>query len=179
MSDGNGAYQFTRLVPGTYSVKGELQGFRAVMQENVTVNADRTSRADLRLEVGDLAEMITVAGDSPLLDTTSALNQTVMSREVLDTLPVPNDIFSMARLAPGLILNKYDVGGRDMIGQSRTMAYRSREDEYAKIAAALDPQSHGHWRRYRSRRHADTDRGRGHDDRQVRRESRIKSAFQN
>lgn len=138
VSDGAGAYQFIRLVPGTYSVKAELQGFRSVLQENITVNADRTSRADLRLAIGDLAETITVAGESPLLDTTSAMNQTVMSREVLDTLPVPNDIFSMARLAPGLILNKYDVGGRDMIGQSRTMAYGSREDEYGYMIDGMD-----------------------------------------
>ena len=35
-SDGTGAYQFTRLVPGTYSVRGELQGFRSVVQANIT-----------------------------------------------------------------------------------------------------------------------------------------------
>src|SRR5262245_32466926 len=90
VSDGTGAYQFVRLIPGTYSVKAELQGFRAVVQENILVNADRTSRADLRLAVGELAETITVAGAAPLLDTTSALNQTVMSREVLDSLPTGN-----------------------------------------------------------------------------------------
>ena len=50
-----------------------------MIQENIDVNADRTSRADLKLAVGDLAETITVAGDAPLLDTTSALNQTVMT----------------------------------------------------------------------------------------------------
>src|SRR5438552_1656522 len=113
VSDGTGAYQFTRLVPGTYSVKAELQGFRAVIQENIRVSADNTSRADLKLAVGDLAETITVTGSSPLLDTTSALNQTVMSREVLDSLPTARDIFSIARLAPALTVGKLDVGGKD------------------------------------------------------------------
>src|SRR5437870_13633560 len=47
VSDGTGAYQFTRLVPGTYSVKAELQGFRTVIQEDIRVSADNTSRADL------------------------------------------------------------------------------------------------------------------------------------
>src|SRR5437660_11751714 len=43
VSDANGAYQFARLVPGKYTVKGELQGFRAVIQQGIDVNADRTS----------------------------------------------------------------------------------------------------------------------------------------
>src|SRR4051812_4786472 len=49
VSDGEGAYQFTRLIPGKYSVKSELPGFRVVVQENIEVNADRTARADVKL----------------------------------------------------------------------------------------------------------------------------------
>src|SRR2546425_2370405 len=49
VSDSQGTYQFTRLVPGRYSVRAELQGFRTTTQENIDVNADRTSRADLTL----------------------------------------------------------------------------------------------------------------------------------
>ena len=121
VSDGTGAYQFTRLVPGTYSVKAELQGFRTVIQEGIRVSADNTSRADLKLSVGALEESITVAGTAPLLDTTSALNQTVMSREVLDTLPTARDIFSIARLAPALTVGKLDVGGKDSLMNSNTV----------------------------------------------------------
>jgi hypothetical protein len=66
VSDGQGVYQFTHLVPGTYSVKGELQGFGSVLQPGITVNGDRTSRADLKLAVGAVTETVTVAGASPL-----------------------------------------------------------------------------------------------------------------
>src|SRR5947207_2767109 len=121
VSDGTGAYHFTRLVPGTYSVKAELQGFRTVIQEDIRVSADNTSRADLKLAVGDLAETITVAGATPLLDTTSALNQTVLSREVLDSLPTARDIFSIARLAPAITVGKLDVGGKDSLMNSNSV----------------------------------------------------------
>src|SRR5438094_710201 len=40
VSDARGAYQFLRLVPGTYSVRGRLQGFRPVELRNIVVNAD-------------------------------------------------------------------------------------------------------------------------------------------
>src|ERR1700730_12826335 len=42
VSDAQGAYQFPRLLPGTYSVKGELSGFQTVVQGNIVVNAART-----------------------------------------------------------------------------------------------------------------------------------------
>src|SRR5262245_46009383 len=83
VTDAQGAYQFPRLVPGTYSVRGELSGFQTVVQGNIVVNADRTSRADLSMPVGNLTETITVAGDAPLLDTTSAAKQAVLSRQTL------------------------------------------------------------------------------------------------
>jgi Carboxypeptidase regulatory-like domain len=44
VTDARGAYQFTRLVPGRYSVKATLTGFRSATQENVVVNADATAR---------------------------------------------------------------------------------------------------------------------------------------
>ena len=53
VTDERGAYQFLRLVPGSYIVKAELQGFRPTEQRNITVNADGTSRADLKLQIGE------------------------------------------------------------------------------------------------------------------------------
>ena len=75
VSDERGNYQFTRLVPGTYHVRAQMQGFRTVEQRNVVVNADATARADLSLSIGQLEEGIVVSGEAPLLDTTSALNR--------------------------------------------------------------------------------------------------------
>src|SRR5205085_3497737 len=68
VTDERGAYQFLRLVPGSYIVKAELQGFRPTEQRNITVNADGTSRADLKLQIGTMAEGVTVTGEAPLLD---------------------------------------------------------------------------------------------------------------
>src|SRR5690349_1199774 len=40
VSDERGNYQFVRVVPGTYVVRGQMQGFRSVEQRNIVVNAD-------------------------------------------------------------------------------------------------------------------------------------------
>ena len=124
ISDTRGEYQFLRLVPGPYSVKAELQGFRRA-QQNAIVNADVTSRLDLKLDVGAIEEDVTVTGQSPLLDTTSALKQTVLTREVLDAMPNRIDVWSVARVVPSVILSKVDVGGSEAFLQSTPTVHGS------------------------------------------------------
>jgi hypothetical protein len=142
VADGQGNYQFTRLVPGRYSVKGELEGFQSTIQENVDVNADRTSRVDLKLVLGSLRESVTVSGEAPLLDTTSALQQTELTRQVLDSLPVGNDIWSISRLSPGVLTGNYDVGGRGMIVQQTNTVHGSGASERAYLFDGMDNNSY-------------------------------------
>ena len=118
VTDPRGIYQFLRLVPGAYVVKAELQGFRPAEQQNILVNADGTSRADLKLQIGTLAEGVTVTGEAPLLDTTSALKQTVIPVEVLRTLPNRFDMWSAARISPVIVMSQVDVGGSSAFLQS-------------------------------------------------------------
>src|SRR5437764_5364897 len=118
VADARGAFQFLRLVPGAYTVKAEIEGFRAATQENIVVNADATARVDLKLEIGTLQEGVTVTGESPLLDTTSALKQTVLSQEVLQSLPNRIDVWSITRVIPSVVASKVDVGGSESFQQS-------------------------------------------------------------
>ena len=118
VTDERGNYQFLRLVPGTYVVKAELAGFRPLEQRNIVVNADVTARADFKLEIGALEEGLIVSGQAPLLDTASALKQTVLSKELLNSLPNRGDIWSVARVIPSVVVSKVDVGGSEAFVQS-------------------------------------------------------------
>jgi hypothetical protein len=139
VTDERGAYQFTRLVPGnTYAVKTALQGFRSAVQERIVVNSDTTTRVDLHLEIGALEESITVSSQSPLLDTTQTLKQTVMTRETLDVLPSRSDVWAIARTAPAVVMNKYDVGGSEMFSQSFAQIYGSTDNERAYTIDGMD-----------------------------------------
>ena len=66
-----------------------------------------------------MAEGVTVTGEAPLLDTTSALKQTVITRKELEALPNRVDIWSVTRVMPSVIMNKVDVGGSQMFLQSQ------------------------------------------------------------
>ena len=118
-----GTYQFTRLVPGRYGVKAALAGFRPAAQDDIVVTADVTSRADLRLEVGQLEEGIVVRGQAPLLDTTSALKQASVSAEVLTSLPNRVDVWGIVKMVPSVNLGKVDVGGNESFLQSTTTVH--------------------------------------------------------
>ena len=116
--DERGAYQFLRLVPGTYSVRAQLSGFRTVAQPNIVVSSEVTARADLRLEVGTVEESILVSGTAPLLDTSNALKQTIISHQELEALPNRTDVWAIARVIPGVVISKIDTGGAEAFNQS-------------------------------------------------------------
>jgi hypothetical protein len=131
VTDERGNYQFLRLVPGAYMVRGQMQGFRTVEQRNILVNADATARADLTLPLGQLEEGIVVSGEAPLLDTTSALKQTVLSQEILQSLPNRIDVWSITRVIPSVVASKVDVGGSESFQQSGiTVHGTSNENGY-------------------------------------------------
>jgi len=133
-----GTYQFIRLVPGKYSVKAQLPGFRPAALESLVVNADVTVRADLTLEVGSISDAVTVTGESPLLDTTSALNQAVLDRATLDKLPTGHDLWSIGRMVPGVVLSNYDVGGNQSFQQSTPTVHGSASTDNKYAVDGLD-----------------------------------------
>jgi hypothetical protein len=138
VTDERGVYQFTRLVPATYAVRVELTGFSAGLRENIIVNADVTARVDLTLTPGELSETVMVSGGTPLLDTASVLNQTVLSREVLDTLPQGRDLWSIARLVPGVLTQRYDVGGSNALLLSHASVHGSLTSESGYLIDNVD-----------------------------------------
>ena len=62
----SGNYIFSSLQNGTYTVDVELQGFKKVVRPNVKLDVNTTVRVDLKLEVGQLNETLTVSAETPL-----------------------------------------------------------------------------------------------------------------
>src|ERR671912_575599 len=64
-----GRYIFPSLVNGRYTVTAELQGFKKVVHQNIKVDVNTTVRVDVVLEVGTVSESVTVAAETPVLQT--------------------------------------------------------------------------------------------------------------
>jgi hypothetical protein len=86
-TSGSGDYVFTLLPIGTYTVKIELQGFGA-HNSRVALSAGDRTRVDAKLQVGTVAESITVTAESPLVQTDSSTVGTLINLKNVSDLAV-------------------------------------------------------------------------------------------
>ena len=129
VSDSNGAFQITDLRPGDYVVTFTLPGFRTVRRDGIRLSASFTATVNVEMAVGQLEETITVSGASPLIDVRNSVAQSVMSREVLDTIPSGKDPFAVGQLIAGVTTNTPDVGGTQIMQQPTLQVHGSSNND--------------------------------------------------
>jgi hypothetical protein len=97
-----GVYAVSYLAPGPYVITAELQGFKKVSRDVEIRLGDRLD-IDFRLEVGRMEEVVTVAAETPLLDTRSGSAGQVIDEKRIALMPLSDgNPFVLARLAPGV-----------------------------------------------------------------------------
>jgi hypothetical protein len=97
-----GNYTKGQLIPGTYQVQVEAQGFRKAVSKDVTVNVDQAARVDLGLSIGDVTQEVEVTASAPLLQSDRADVATTFTSKQLTDLPNINRQFqSYELLTPG------------------------------------------------------------------------------
>jgi hypothetical protein len=101
-----GVFEITQLVPGTYRVEVEAQGFSKLVQSDVTVNVLQRTTVNATLKVGQITDVVNVtAEDAPLVETTKTDVGGVVDQRRLENLPVNGRSFaSLAVLIPGATL---------------------------------------------------------------------------
>ena len=102
ITDGEGVFYVPFLTPGAYSVRAELQGFKAVEQASVTVQLGRRTEMTLKLEAGGISETVTVTSAATVVDTSSTTAGAVISDELLRSVPVGRRLTDALYLAPGV-----------------------------------------------------------------------------
>ena len=115
VTDGDGNYRVLRLPVGQYKVRFALPGFMAVERDGVVVNSGFTATINATLAVGSVAETLTVVGQSPVIDVRTTTNQTVLTDDVVDTLPSARTVFDMTKFLIGASTSRPDVGGTSTI----------------------------------------------------------------
>ena len=111
-TDGAGNYSIIELRPGTYTVTFTLPGFSTVVREELNLASGFTANVSVQMQVGGVEETITVTGASPVVDIQNTRAQSVISDEVLSSVPTGvKNAFSYAALTVGMSSNWQDVGG--------------------------------------------------------------------
>src|SRR4029450_701053 len=103
VTDSSGVYTAPFLVPGTYEVQVELQGFKTWMRRGIVLQVTDRVRIDVSLEVGGLKEETTVVASAPLVRTDSSEVGTVIEETAVKELPLNGRNFAtLVYLAPGI-----------------------------------------------------------------------------
>jgi len=101
VSNDSGEYSFPALDPSTYSIKASVQGFKTFERRGIRIGAQQFVTLDITLEVGTVAETITVTADAPLIETSNASHSEVIDSKTLEALPsVGRNVFLMAVTVP-------------------------------------------------------------------------------
>jgi hypothetical protein len=123
-----GSYTF-QLPPGIYEVNYELTGFGTLKREGIVVQVARTARVDVELGVGTLQETVTVSGASPVVDVSSTVTQTNITKDLFEAIPTGRNPWVMAGLVPGVVTGRLDVGGTEGMQQYNIEAYGSADSQ--------------------------------------------------
>ena len=104
VSNPDGTYFVSGMVPGTYEITAELQGFKTFSRRDIRLEIGKTTTLDLQMEVGSLEEVVNVSAETPLVDVTSKeVGGSVSARELVELPSVNRNFVGFVGLLPGVI----------------------------------------------------------------------------
>jgi hypothetical protein len=95
----DGSYRAPLLPLGSYSVKAELSGFKTLERTGISLAAGQAAQVELALEVGGVAEVVSVSGDSPVAEPGKIdLGRTISQAEIKNLPLVSRNPYNFAFL---------------------------------------------------------------------------------
>lgn len=115
-TDQAGRFNFPQLLPGTYTVRSEAQGFDPQQAENVTAGLGQKQTVNLTLKIAQSKETVEVNSEAPIVNPGNANTTTTLSAPSLENLPNPgSDMTYPLQFAPGALINTAG-NGNDFVG---------------------------------------------------------------
>ena len=109
-----GIFSFLSLSPGQYSLTVQKQGFKRAEIAGIVANVQDHIQESVRLEVGSVAQSVTVSAGATTIDTTDATVSTVVDRQFVENLPLNGRSFqSLLYMTPGVTTNAGSAATND------------------------------------------------------------------
>jgi hypothetical protein len=129
VTDGSGQYRITDLAPGDYSVAYMLPGFARVIRDGLTLAGSGAVTIDIEMRVGTVEETVTVTAETPVVDVQTTRRETVLSNEVIRTMPATRSYTGILANIPSLMPTG-GVSAETNAGQiNRFTAHGGRQNE--------------------------------------------------
>jgi hypothetical protein len=102
VTDDTGLFQFVQLPPGRYELTAEAPGFKKAVARDLNLLVDQVLPVEIRLEIGQVAEVLEVSSAASLIETEKASTGANISTQLVRNLPLTNRRFDdLALLTPG------------------------------------------------------------------------------
>lgn len=102
-TNGAGIYVIPDIQPGDYDLKVSKEGFKSVIQPNMTLVVNQSGTFDITLAAGSITENVTVAADAVALETSSSELGVAVVKEQVNDLPLNGRNFTqLLNLTPGV-----------------------------------------------------------------------------
>lgn len=118
-TNSDGDYAILFLNPGRCALSAELQGFKKMVRQNLEVRVGEKLGVDLTLEVGGVAEAVTVTAESPVLTTTSGSTGQTVGEKMISMIPLSDE-------PVGIVAGGAQGGNEFSLDGSPNMANRRR-----------------------------------------------------
>jgi hypothetical protein len=112
-TNGDGAYQFSAITPGVYSVKVSSANFESAVRTHLEIDVQSRPAADFTLKVGQSSQVVEVTSATPVLMTESADVGGVLQAQQINDLPLNGRRYSdLALLEAGIQRNQVNTNNQ-------------------------------------------------------------------
>jgi len=103
-TDDAGEYNAPNLIPGTYIVRVEANGFKRLERQNIVLEVGKEVRIDLTVQPGEQTQSVTVTEAIPLVETTNATLGGTLNNEQIVDIPLNGRLYqNLMSLRPGVM----------------------------------------------------------------------------
>ena len=99
-----GEYTLPFLTPGVYRVSAEAPGFKKHVRDGIRVETNERQQLDIRMDVGEVTESVTVSANTSMLETATSSTGQVITSRTIENIPLSGRTpLVLAQLAYGVI----------------------------------------------------------------------------
>jgi hypothetical protein len=110
-TDAEGRFSIPNLSPAIYRIRVELSGFQTMELNTFALRNGEIVRPNITLGLANVAENVTVTGQSPLLQTGNASVSQMITQKQIEDLPVAGrNLLAFAALAAGVTPQSFNRG---------------------------------------------------------------------
>src|SRR5215813_3662148 len=104
VTNGEGEYAFANVLPGVYTLTVSKNGYKKYERKNIRIGTQEFITLDVRLDVGQTTESVTISGEAVILESSNPSIATTLETRALQELPTPaRNVFFLSVATPSVV----------------------------------------------------------------------------